>query len=162
MRHSAELGRATVSDVTISKQGAFLYLIYGVLESRATLYVGQTRRQTGALGRLAEHLSDAHRWNTYLQRVADTDPDEEVALDRVDFVAVRFASRKEFRDSREYREAVEALVQLNLLNWIHKQKLEIAVVSHTRTNAYSKLPDIQEEADRISEALEPWILECCE
>ena len=159
MRHSAEIGLATVFDVTISKQGGFLYLIYGVLENRATLYVGQTHRQTGALGRLAEHLSDAHQWNTYLQRLAETDPYEDVALDKLDLVAVRFTPRKEFKVSREYREAVEGLVQLNLLNSIRKHKLGIAVVSHTRTNAYSKLPYIQEEAHRISEALESWILE---
>ena len=43
MRHSVELGQATVFDVTIAEQNRFLYTIYGVLENHATLYVGQTR-----------------------------------------------------------------------------------------------------------------------
>ena len=56
MRHSIELGLATVFDVTIAKKNWFLYAIYGVVENQATLYVGQTRGHIGALGRLAQHL----------------------------------------------------------------------------------------------------------
>ena len=159
MRHSLELGLATVFDVAIAKKNGFLYTIYGVVENQATLYVGQTRGRTGALGRLAEHLSDTSS-NTYLQRLSDVFHYEEVPLERVDLVAIRFAPRKMFWiDSPSYREAVEDLVQQRLFNWLCEHKLEICVVSRTQPNSYSKRQDIQEEADRISGILESWILE---
>lgn len=160
MRTSIEFGLVTVSAATIAKPNSFLYTIYGVFDNRVTLYIGQTRGQTGALGRLAQHLSNAHG-NTYVQRLSDLYHYEEVVLGRTDFAAVRFTQERMFEmDSPVYREAVEDLVQRELINWIAEQKLEICIVSRTRPNSYNKLQDIQEEAERISDALEPWILEC--
>ena len=160
MRNTVEIGQATVSDVTIAKQNPFLYAIYGVSETGATLYVGQTHRQTGALGRFAEHLSDAHGWNTYLQRLSDLYRHERILLERVDLVAIRFAQAKIFETkSADYREAVENLVQCRLIDWVVEHKLAIVVVSRTRPNSYSRLQEIQEEANRIFAALESWILE---
>ena len=159
MKHSVELGLATVFDATIAKKKGFLYTIYGVVEDQATLYVGQTRGRTGALGRLAQHLSDGNN-NTYLQRLSDTYYYEEVPLEKVDLVVIRFTPKEMFQiDSQEYRKAVENLVQLRLLNWLYEHKLEIRIVSQTRSNSYSKLQDIQEEADRIYRLLESWISE---
>ena len=143
----------------LRNEAGFLYTIYGIWEDHATLYVGQTRGRRGALGRLAQHLSDASG-NTYMQRLSDIYRYEEVVLERVDFVAVRFTETRTFwLDSPVYREAVEDLVQRRLLNWLYEHKLAISVISRTRSNTYSKLPYIQEEANRISNALEPWILE---
>ena len=159
MRHSVEFGLATVFDVTIAKKNGFLYTIYGLVEDQATLYVGQTRGRTGALGRLAQHLSDGNN-NTYLQRLSDIYYYEEVPLEKVDLAAIRFTWKEMFQiDSQEYRKAVENLVQLRLLNWLYEHNLEIRIVSQTYSNSYSKLQDIQEEADRISGLLESWILE---
>lgn len=160
MKLSVELGLTTVYDATIAKQDSFLYTIYGVFENCGTLYIGQTRGQTGALGRLAQHLSDTQS-NTYIQRLSKLYHYEEIVLGKTDFVAIRFTSEKMFQiDSPIYREAVEDLVQRRLLNRIAKEKLEICIVSRTHPNSYSKLPEIQEEAERISDALESWILEC--
>ena len=159
MRHLAELGLATVFDITIARKVGFLYTIYGLVKNQATLYVGQTRGWTGALGRLAQHLSDSNA-NTYLQRLSDVYEYQEVPLEKVDFAAMKFAPREEFQiDSQEYRKAVEDWVQARLKNWIHKKNLSIFVASQTRPNTYSKLQYVQEEASRISNALEPWILE---
>ena len=159
MTHSAELGLATVFDVTIAKKNGFLYAIYGVVEDQATLYVGQTRGRTGALGRLAQHLSDGNN-NTYLQRLSNIYSYEEVSLEKVDLAAIRFTSKEIFQiDSQEYRKAVEHLVQLQLLNWLYEQNLKVHIVSQTSSNAYDKLQDVQEEADRISGLLKPCILE---
>ena len=159
MRHAAELGLATVFDPTIAKKNGFLYTIYGIVEDQATLYVGQTRGRTGALGRLAQHLSDGNN-NTYLQRLSNIYTYEGIPLEKVDFAAIKFTSKEIFHiNSQEYRKAVENLVQLRLLNWLYEYNLEISIVSQTRSNSYSKLQDIQEEADRISGLLEPWILE---
>ena len=160
MRLSVDLGLATVYHTTIAKQNSFLYTIYGVFANRATLYVGQTRGQTGALGRLAQHLSNT-QGNTYIQRLSDLYHYEEAVPGRTDFVAVRFTPEKMFQiDSPVYREAVEDLVQRRLLNWVTEQKLEICIVSRTRPNSYNKLQNVQEEAERISTALEFWIIEC--
>ena len=75
-------------------------------------------------------------------------------------VVIRFTPKEMFQiDSQEYRKAVENLVQLRLLNWLYEHNLEIRIVSQTYSNSYSKLQDIQEEADRISGLLESWILE---
>ena len=157
MKDAAERVLATIFDATIAKRSQFLYTIYGVLENHATLYVGQTRAKVGPLGRLTQHLSGS----TYLQRLSDLYHYEEVPLEKVEFVAVRFTPVRMFQiESRAYREAVENLVQQRLLNWVTDQKLQIAIVSRTRGNAYNKLQDIQAEAERISCALEPWILEC--
>lgn len=160
MRPSLELGLATVYDATIAKQNPFLYTICGIFENRVTLYVGQTKGQTGALGRFAQHLSDTQS-NTYIQRLSDLYHYEEVMLGRTDFAVIRFTSEKMFQiDSPVYREAVEDLVQRRLLNWVAERKLKICIVSRTRPNSYNKLQDVQEEAERISDTLEPWILEC--
>ncbi len=159
MRHSVELVLATVFDVTIAKRSQFLYTIYGILENQATLYVGQTRAKAGPLSRLAQHLSDADN-NTYLQCLARTYRCEQVPLEKVNFVAIRFVPRKMFQiDSPVYREAVEDLVQRGLINWVLEHDLGICVVSRTDPNSYNRLPEIQEEADRISSDLKSWILE---
>lgn len=159
MRDAVEIGQATVFDVNIAKQNPFLYTIYGVLETGVALYVGQTRGRTGALGRLSQHLSDTP-WNTYLQRLSDFYRSEEVRLEKVDLVAIRFAQAKIFEaKSADYREAVEDLVQCNLIDWVIEHKLAIGVVSRTRPNSYSRIQEVQEEANRISETLESWILE---
>ena len=160
MKHSAELGLATVFDVTIAKKNGFLYTIYGTVENQATLYVGQTRGRTGALGRLAQHLSDGNN-NTYLQRLSNIySYEDEVLLEKVDLAAIRFTSKEIFQiDSQEYRKAVEHLVQLQLLNWLYEQNLKVRIVSQTSSNAYGKLQGVQEEADRISGLLKPCILE---
>ena len=159
MRHSVEIGQATVFDVNIAKQNPFLYLIYGIFEKDVALYVGQTRGRTGALGRLSQHLSDTP-WNTYLQRLSDFYRYEEVQLEKVDLVAIRFAEKKMFEaKSADYREAVEDLVQCRLIDWVTEHRLAVGVVSRTRPNSYSNLQEIQAEANRISETLESWILE---
>ena len=158
--HSMKLGLATIFDVTIARKVGFLYTIYGIVENQATLYVGQTRGWTGALGRLAQHLSDSAS-NTYIQRLSDVYEYEEVPLEKVDFAAMKFAPREEFQiDSQEYRKAVEDWVQARLKNWIHEKNLSIFVVSRTRPNTYSQLYYVKKEASRIAEALEPWILQC--
>lgn len=160
MRASIEFGLVTVSAAMIAKPNSFLYIIYGVLDNRVTLYIGQTKGQTGALGRLAQHLSNT-QGNTYIQRLSALYHYEEVVLGKTDLVAVRFAQERMFEiDSPVYREAVEDLVQRRLINWIAEQKLKICIVSRTRPNSYNKLQDVQEEAERIFDALEPWILEC--
>ena len=159
MRHPTELVLATVFDLTSAKQGQFLYAIYGILENNATLYIGETRGKIGPLGRLTQHLSDGDN-NTYLQRLGDIYHFEEVPLERVDFVAIQFTPSRMFQiHSPVYRQAVEGLVQLSLLNWIHKQKLKITVVSRVRANAYRKDQYVRGEADRISSLLESRILE---
>ncbi|RKU33148.1 hypothetical protein C6496_22800 [Candidatus Poribacteria bacterium] len=155
-----QLGLATVFDITIAKKMGFLYTIYGLVENQATLYVGQTRGWTGALGRLAQHLSDSDA-NTYLQRLSDVYEYHEVPLEKVDFAAMKFTSREEFQiDDQEYRIAVENWVQARLKNWIREKNLSIFVASRTRSSTYSQLPYVKEEATRIANALEPWILEC--
>ena len=160
MRDAAERVLATFFDATLAKRSQFLYTIYGVLENHATLYVGQTRAKAGPLARLTQHLSDTYG-NTYLQRLSDLYHYEEVPLGKVEFAAVRFTPVRMFQmDSPAYREAVENLVQQRLLTWVTEQRLKITIVSRTRGNAYNKLQDIQAEADRISGALESWILEC--
>lgn len=160
MRQPIELGLATVFDVTIAKRFGFLYTIYGLVENQATLYVGQTRGWAGALGRLTQHLSDSSA-NTYLQRLCHIYEYLEVPLDRVDLAAMKFASIEEFQNAgQEYRKAVEHLVQARLQDLIQENKLSIFIVSRTPRNTYSDLDYVKEEAARIADALEPWILEC--
>ena len=159
MRNPVEIGQATVFDATIAKQNPFLYAVYGVSETGVALYIGQTRGRTGALGRLSQHLSDTP-WNTYLQRLSELYRHEKILLEKVDLVAIRFAQAKIFETkSADYREAVEDLVQCRLIDWVIEHKLAIGVVSRTRPNSYSRLQEIQEEANRIFAALESWILE---
>lgn len=160
MKNSVEHVLATIFDYAIARESQFLYTIYGLLDNQATLYVGQTRAKTGPLGRLTQHLSDAPN-NTYLQRLSDTYDYEQIPLARIDFAAVRFTPVRMFQlKSPVYREAVEDLVQLRFLNLFSERNLPITIVSQVRGNAYSKLPGIQKEAERIYVDLEPWVLEC--
>ena len=74
---------------------------------------------------------------------------------------MKFASIEEFQNAgQEYRKAVEHLVQARLQDLIQENKLSIFIVSRTPRNTYSDLDYVKEEAARIADALEPWILEC--
>src|SRR3954454_18175923 len=93
--------------------------IYGILltfEGATILYIGQTISQTGALGRLSQHLSETMgaTLRQRLQARYDVTGIDGLSLE---FAAVRLGDQTGFwKDEPDYREAVKYLVQYGILN----------------------------------------------
>lgn len=115
------------------------------------LYIGQTRQSLGALGRLAQHLSENYEVNTFRQRVEATSKVNNVQLENIYFYTMPFSPLKVFSTiDSYYREAVESLVQDKVLDWIISSKFNVAVVSRVSNNTRIKLEkDVILESDRI-------------
>jgi hypothetical protein len=146
----------TLSDSQIAHFKAFVYAIY-VFNHRA-LYIGQTRSRTGALGRLSFHLSEGEG-STVKSRIAKLYRFDEVVLRGICFAAFPLSSLKIFgSDARDYREAVEALVQQDLLQRLTAGRFPVPVVSRVRHNDYMNDPIVRAEAERISPEVWNWFL----
>jgi hypothetical protein len=79
-------------------------------------YIGQTNSKLGVLGRYSQHLSYTNS-NTFKQRVAAMEKQESVNLGEVFGSFYELPKYKRYTNSStDYREAVEALVQYNLIN----------------------------------------------
>jgi hypothetical protein len=131
--------RNTVHDASLAKRAPYVYGILLDLEGIAVLYVGQTLSGRGALGRLAEHLSEASG-ATLRERIEAIYNVTEIDGLSVEFAAVPLARQKSFwADEGDYREAVESRVQYQLLNALSDRKIPVCVVSRVRPNAYCQL-----------------------
>jgi hypothetical protein len=110
----------------------------------------------GALGRLSQHLSDTNN-NTLKQRLSATFKYSDVDPVDVDFFAIRLSPHKTYLDSREFREAVEHLVQKSAIKFAIDQELQLPVISRTDSNAYVRQQFVIDEAERISAILNSWL-----
>ncbi|TLS77931.1 hypothetical protein FE236_02185 [Mariprofundus erugo] len=140
----------------IAKHAAYIYAIYA--EGFRALYVGQTFSRSGALGRLSQHLSDTSS-NTFKQRLCAQFGYATVKVGAVRFFAFKLSEEHEsfYLESRDYREAVEMLVQCKVLSELSSRKKNVVVVSRVSSNAYTRLKYIQDEADLVSVAMVDWL-----
>lgn len=151
-----ECSQLFLTDSQIAHFRAFVYAIY-ICNHRA-MYVGQTRSRTGALGRLSFHLSEGEG-STVKARIATLYRFDEVILRGIRFAAFPLSSLKIFAsDARDYREAVEALIQQRLLEKLTDEHFPVPVVSRIRHNDYMSDPAVTAEVDRIFSELWQWFL----
>ena len=144
-----------VENGSVGANGAYVYGIFS--REPCAFYVGQTVSRYGALGRLAQHLSDTEG-NTFQQRLCATFHLERVALGRVEFLAVRLPDSPAFRGrGSDYREAVEHLVNYRIIDFVVQKSLGIVVVSRTRSNGYADNAVVVDVADMVSKKLRMWL-----
>jgi|GEM_PF-3273255 len=152
-----KLPRATVYDASLGARAPYIYGILVKLEHADILYIGQTFSRFGAIGRLAQHLSDTSA-ATLCRRVEALLDVVELAGIEVEFAAVRLGNQTGFwKQEPDYREAVEATVQHELLNELAIRGARIGIVSRVQPNAYCQLKYVQDEAARTTQSLLEWI-----
>src|SRR5262245_33676061 len=99
--------RTTVHDASLAKRAPYIYGILLNLDETSILYIGQTLSRMGALGRLAQHLSET-TGATLRQRIEALYNVTEIDGLSIEFAAVKLAQQKSFwADEPDYREAVE-------------------------------------------------------
>jgi hypothetical protein len=97
--------------------------------------------------------------STVKTRIATLYSFDEVILRGIRFVAFPLSSLKIFAsEARDYREAVEALIQQRLLEKLTDEHFPVPVVSRIRHNDYMNDPAVTAEADRIFSELWHWFL----
>jgi len=135
------------------KSGGHIYLIS--CSRHKVLYVGQTNQKVGALGRLSQHVSETSS-NTFIKRTKQIRRIDEINLGAVSFYAVRLPSERMFHSqARDYREAVEHIVQTNVRNYICREKTGYLLVSLTDANGYCRDEAVRAAADSVFAKLEP-------
>jgi hypothetical protein len=149
-----------VSSLDVAAKAAF---IYAILEpTLAALYIGQTRSRYGALGRLSQHLSEDSSCNTFKQRIDANFSILGKAPSNVQFISIPLTPLQSFYSTAaDYREAVEALVQDKIVEFVTTQQLVVSVVSRVSYNNYRKEIFIQEEAERVFCDLQTWLIATC-
>ena len=154
MARTAFVG-ARLDDTSLGGNQAFVYVIAAAAGDRAFFYVGQTRQRMGALGRLAEHLSDGES-ATFRKRVWDVDKRD--LQGPVHFAAVELSLERAFqRPCPDYREAVECLIESRLREYVVTQRISALSVARVRLHAYRTSPIAMREAQRSAPALEQWL-----
>lgn len=136
---------------------AFVYVIVASAGARVVFYVGQTRQRMGAIGRLAEHLSDGEN-ATFRQRVFDVTATDVAGTVR--FAALELSGERAFqRSSPDYREAVECLIETELREFVVANRLDALSIARVRLHAYRHSPIAQREANRSLDTLQRWLLD---
>lgn len=131
--------------------------VYGIVALEfPALYIGQTLSEIGAIGRLAQHLSNANG-NTFRKRIADTFSYDEVELGPVEFAAFKLPDRAEFVNRvPDHREAVEVLVQYSIINMMIEHDLSCPIISRTSFNPLANQRFVRIQAGYASKELFEW------
>lgn len=146
---------AFLGDASLGGNRAFVYVIVAAAGGSVVFYVGQTRQRMGAVGRLAEHLSDGAN-ATFRQRVLDVARSEVVGA--IHFAALELSGERAFQQSSpDYREAVECLVESELREFVVANHLQALSVARVRLHAYRTSSIVQREATRSLDALRDWL-----
>jgi hypothetical protein len=149
--------RATVHDAALPKRAPYVYGILLKLEAASILYIGQTTSWTGALGRLAQHLSET-AGATLRQRVEAICNVTEIDGLSLEFAAVRLAPQRSFwADEPDYREAVESLVQHQVLNALYERRIPACLISRVDPNPIAGSATSKSEASRVFQLIIGWV-----
>lgn len=146
--------RVWVDDAAIGQRAGYIYCLYAPALRMA--YVGQTCSGLGALGRLAQHLSDGSS-NTFRQRLAvycGTEAD----IGPVAMFAHRLSGSPLFhREAADQREAVEGLAAYDLITAIHQREIGVALISNVRFNRYTRLQYVRDASARCVRQMSAWL-----
>ena len=147
----------TVHSGSVGQFAAYIYALYS--PEFSCCYIGQTYYQYGAIGRLSQHLSQKPG-NTFIKRICECFGYDEVILGKVEFFAVPLEKREEFwSKGRDYREAVEWLVQQAMISNTNVGKFKVGFIARVNPNNYKNLNFVIAESDRINMILTKWLTE---
>lgn len=149
------IARVSVYDCSIAINGAYIYVIYA--PGFNCIYVGQTRGKYGAIGRLAQHISNSYG-NTFKQKIQNYFNLEEPSLGHIEFTAYRLPERQEFlSEATDFREAVEYMIQKNLIYLLTSNHMKIGCVSRVKGNTYQKRDFVVQESEIASKFFFQWL-----
>jgi hypothetical protein len=149
--------RTTVHHASLATRAPYIYGILLQLQEAWILYLGQTFSRVGALGRLAQHLSET-TGATLRQRIQALYNVTEIDGLSLEFAAVKLTDQKGFwKDEPDYREAVESLVQQALLNALCDRKIPVCLISRVQPNSYCRLGYVENEAGRVFKTIIGWV-----
>ncbi|MFF0526693.1 hypothetical protein ACFYTC_49095 [Actinomadura nitritigenes] len=147
---------ASVNSGAIGQKAPYIYGIMAL--DFPVLYIGQTLSWSGAIGRLAQHLSTGTDGNTLRKRVSSVLGYDDVEIGQVEFAAFRLLDRVKFTDRvPDYREAVEALVQYSILNKMEENGLGCLVVSQVTVDIKTSDRLVKIQAAQATEELYQWV-----
>lgn len=142
---------ASITDASIALRKGFVYCVFAPRFRAA--YVGQTCGGFGALGRLGQHLADG---GTFRKRLCENFGYEDVDIGPIVFEAFQldFAQPEFHERVRDYREAVEAIVQFELLNLLARDRaVPCVVVSRVALNGYVRASFVRTAASAAVERI---------
>lgn len=143
--------KITISSDNAAKKTPFIYA--GLALNIGAIYVGETRSSQGAMGRIAQHISETSS-NTFKKRICTIFKYDDVHLEEILFLAVPLSDYSGFwLKSNEYRRAVEYLVQNEMLNFIAEYKKEVLLVSRVTANGYCQTDIVKNEAKIVSKSM---------
>lgn len=141
----------TISSDNAAKKAPFIYV--GLALDVHALYVGETRSSQGAMGRIAQHISETSS-NTFRKRICTIFKYDSIYLKDILFFVVPLSKYSGFwLDSSEYRRAVEYLVQNEILNFLAENKKEVLLVSRVTANTYCQTNIVRSEAEVVSKSI---------
>ena len=139
--------KATIHNGALCKKAPYIYCILS--KQFKCIYIGQTYSTYGALGRLAQHLSETES-NTFKKRICSVYQYEEIELMGVEFFAYKLPDKKHFYTyARDHRESVEYLTNYSMISEMEKNSIKLSVISNTQSNPYTKMKSIQKTSDSI-------------
>lgn len=146
---------AHLGGTSIGGSQAFVYVIVAGSGAAAYFYVGQTRQRMGALGRIAEHLSEGDN-ATFRKRLLKV---AQVELDGpVQFAVVELSAERAFQgECADYREAVECLIESRLREFVVARGIPALSVARVKLHAYRTSSLAIREASRSGDELERWL-----
>jgi hypothetical protein len=122
------------------------------------LYIGQTVDARGPINRLSTHLgiTEGSSLRRRIHRTSSVDFD--TSLGQVLFAAVPLAEVPAFHTrARDYREAIERLVQERVLSHVISTGVRLGVISVVTGMRYRHDPGVINEANRVCAHIIPWI-----
>lgn len=148
---------AYVTGCALAGRGAFVYAVYA--QTIGALYIGQTCNPTGALGRLAQHLSWDTDSNTFRRRVLAVFNLDEIELRDIQLIGVPLPDEARYQGkARDYREAVESLVHDHVLDSLTKNAQgKVCLLSRAYRHPYRKDPEVIAVAKRVGAEICAWI-----
>jgi hypothetical protein len=148
---------ASVSNVSMASCRGYIYVLTASAGGIVVFYVGQTRQRAGALGRLAQHLSDSDS-ATFRQRVEAT-----LAADLTSEIfcaAFPLSLEAAFqREAPDYREATEYLIEAELRGYVVQRGLPSLSVARVAVHPYAQSALVRREASKGLPQLTSWLTE---
>lgn len=138
---------AVLSHSILAKQLPSIYAIF--LPEFKAIYIGQTVSPYGPLGRLSQHLSDS-MYNTCLQRLCSLFRLEYVMPENVHLCAVTLVDINRYKQEKDLLDALECLVQDQILDYLCKTSTPIIVISRVRRNPQCEIKRVQSDAKSVA------------
>lgn len=158
MQNDTRLLLASISSVSITDPRAYIYAIHSICNQKKVIYIGQTNQRNGSLGRLSEHLSNGES-ATFRQRSMDVTGYEPSG--NLEFASFVLPPERAFQsEAKDYREAVEYLVDYGLREFIVNNNLGVLGIARIKKPSYINDKRVQEISFIAISKFSSWLTGC--